>query len=98
MIGMMRSPTIEFTIALNAAPMITPIARSTTLPFRANFLNSSSMGSFLDASSVQQPRIHHRVTDHLAGRRCDRHQRQAHFFVQASQQLEAMLGAGETGL
>src|SRR5262245_3139109 len=43
MIGMMTSPTSEFTMPENAAPMITPIARSTTFPRNANFLNSSSM-------------------------------------------------------
>src|SRR6478609_1138152 len=42
-IGMMTSPTSEFTMPENAAPMITPMARSTTLPRSANFLNSSSM-------------------------------------------------------
>src|SRR5262245_24653867 len=43
MIGMMTSPTSEFTMPENAAPMITPMARSTTFPRKANFLNSSSM-------------------------------------------------------
>src|SRR4029077_16950417 len=43
MIGMMTSPTSELTMPENAAPMITPMARSTTLPRNANFLNSSSM-------------------------------------------------------
>src|SRR5277367_1171427 len=44
MIGMMMSLTSELTIAPNAAPMMTPTARSTTLPRIANFLNSSSIG------------------------------------------------------
>src|SRR5437660_11688729 len=44
MSGMMISATRELTIAPNAAPMITPTARSTTLPRIANFLNSSSIG------------------------------------------------------
>src|SRR5882672_12608236 len=43
MIGMMTSPTSELTMAPKAAPMITPTARSTTLPRRANFLKSSIM-------------------------------------------------------
>src|SRR5579871_2527112 len=43
MIGMMMSVTSESTILPKAAPMITPIARSTTLPRNANFLNSWSM-------------------------------------------------------
>ena len=37
---MIRSLTSESTILANAAPMITPTARSTTLPFEANSLNS----------------------------------------------------------
>src|SRR5205807_8949897 len=38
--GMMTSLTNESTILPNAAPMITPTARSTTLPFIANSRNS----------------------------------------------------------
>ena len=43
MIGMMMSLTSESTILPKAAPMITPMARSTTLPRIANFLNSWSI-------------------------------------------------------
>src|SRR5690606_32315008 len=43
MIGMNTSPTSESTILPKAAPMITPMARSTTLPRNANCLNSLSM-------------------------------------------------------
>src|SRR5580698_8000530 len=43
MSGMMMSLTKELTIAPQAAPMMTPTARSTTLPRMANFLNSSSI-------------------------------------------------------
>ncbi len=42
-IGMMRSLTIESTILPNAPPMMTPTARSITLPLRANSLNSLRM-------------------------------------------------------
>src|SRR3569833_2987427 len=42
MMGMMTSPTSELTIAPKAAPIKTPTARSTTLPFIANSLNSFS--------------------------------------------------------
>src|SRR5581483_9911315 len=42
----MMSPTSELTMPVKAAPMITPMARSTTLPRSANFLKSSSMASF----------------------------------------------------
>ena len=38
--GIMMSCTMEVTILPNAAPMMTPTARSTTLPFIANSLNS----------------------------------------------------------
>jgi hypothetical protein len=41
--GMMMSFTSEVTILLNAAPMMTPIARSMTLPLIANSLNSLSI-------------------------------------------------------
>src|SRR5262249_37659043 len=41
MIGMKTSFTSEFTIAVNAAPITIPIARSMTLPRMMNFLNSS---------------------------------------------------------
>src|SRR5262249_1155701 len=44
MIGDMISPTSELTMAPKAAPMITPMARSTAFPRSANFLNSSIMG------------------------------------------------------
>ena len=38
--GVITSPTREETIAPKAPPMITPMAKSTTLPFTANSLNS----------------------------------------------------------
>src|SRR5271155_4567381 len=45
MIGMMMSLTRESTIFPNAAPMMTPMARSTTFPLIANSLNSLSIFS-----------------------------------------------------
>src|SRR6185503_14559505 len=42
--GIRMSLTREVTIVPNAAPMITPTARSTTLPRMMNVLNSFSMG------------------------------------------------------
>src|SRR5208282_1422921 len=45
MMGMMTSPTSELTMLPNAAPMITPTARSMTLPRMANFLKSSSIAN-----------------------------------------------------
>src|SRR5262245_18043283 len=47
--GITTSPTSEFTIPEKAAPMITPTAKSTTLPRSANFLNSSNMTVHLAA-------------------------------------------------
>src|SRR4029077_13112958 len=101
MIGMMMSPTSEATMAPKAAPMMTPTARSTTLPFIANSRNSFSMVDFLPGLSdearggisVDQAAVDHGVADHLAGRRRHVHQRQAHFFFEPSQQLEAMLSS-----
>src|SRR6185437_12322993 len=49
MIGMMMSPTSDCTMLLKATPMITPTARSMTLPRKANFLKSSS----IDSSAVR---------------------------------------------
>src|SRR5260221_14205150 len=42
-IGMIRSATSDATILPNAVPMMTPTARSTTLPFSAKSRNSRSM-------------------------------------------------------
>ena len=42
--GMMMSLTNEVTILLNDRAMISPTARSTTLPRMRNFLNSFSIG------------------------------------------------------
>ncbi len=41
--GVRRSETMAVTTVLKAAPMITPTARSTTLPLSKNCLNSLSM-------------------------------------------------------
>src|SRR5437867_11125858 len=45
---MIMSATSDETIAPKAAPMMTPTAKSTTLPRSANFLNSSSMVGLLN--------------------------------------------------
>jgi hypothetical protein len=51
MIGMMMSPTREVTIPPKAAPIMTPTARSTTLPFIANSRNSLSICKPLSSTS-----------------------------------------------
>src|SRR4029079_15926863 len=71
MIGMMMSVTSESTILPKAAPMITPMARSTTLPRNANFLNSWSIVPSL--SGHAKPDQQSRYRDHRkAGREQDR--------------------------
>src|SRR5262245_61942250 len=84
---MMRSPTSEFTIPEKAAPMITPTARSTTLPRSANFLNSSSMTVHLGAHGrtgrpsptlVDQSRMDHRLPHGGLGFLAGRHHWQSH--------------------
>src|SRR5437763_8159730 len=102
---MMMSPTSEVTMPPKAAPMMTPTARSTTLPFIANSRNSFSIADTSicpdeksPADLVDQPGMHHGIADHFARWRRHRHQWQAHFFFQPSQQLQAMLGSSEARL
>src|SRR5678815_1543287 len=52
--GIMMSLTSDVTIAPKAAPMMTPMARSTALPLRANSLNSFHMAR---SSSVAEQRL-----------------------------------------
>src|SRR3954452_19944314 len=126
MVGMTMSTTAEFTIDPKAAPMMTPTARSMTLPLIANSRNSFSMtprvfnprvawsfdpdvrcnaadrdangGDGPLARSVDQARMHHGVPDHLPGWLSDRHQRQPPLLLDPSEQLEAVLGTGQTRL
>src|SRR6185437_13542322 len=66
-IGMMMSVTSESTILPKAAPMITPMARSTTLPRNANFLNSWSM--CISPSAHAKPDQQSRNRQHRKGGR-----------------------------
>jgi hypothetical protein len=50
--GMMTSPTSESTILPKAPPMITPTARSITLPLTANSLNSERSSSVSSCGDV----------------------------------------------
>src|SRR6187399_130305 len=54
-IGMIMSPTSDSTIRPKAAPMITPMARSTTLPLTANSRNSSRTFIFCSSWAVPGP-------------------------------------------
>src|ERR1700754_3783029 len=56
-IGMMMSPTSEVTMPPKAAPMITPTARSTTLPFMANSRNSFSIRNPFSSTSHAGPAL-----------------------------------------
>src|ERR1700756_79390 len=81
MIGMIMSPTSELTMAPKATPMMTPTARSTTLPFIANSRNSFSTAAVLLAGrrwqrSVDQAGMHHGAAHGGAGRLGHRHHRQ----------------------
>src|ERR1700731_2219447 len=102
MIGMMRSPTSELTIAPNAAPMITPTARSTTLPRIANFLNSSSIGfSFAEGPPrfaavrrrlVDQASVNHGLAHRSARLIRERHHRQPHGVGALAEHRERIFG------
>src|SRR5579871_132106 len=56
--GMSTSFTSELTIAPKAAPMMTPIARSTALPLRANSRNSLSMARSPHLASAAERGLH----------------------------------------
>src|SRR3981189_28319 len=86
MIGMMMSPTSEGTMPPNAAPMMTPTARSTTLPFIANSRNSLSICSPFCSTSitveglVDEARMHHGAAYRHARGLGHRHHRQGQLF------------------
>src|SRR5262247_2806684 len=82
--GITTSPTREFTIPEKAAPMITPTAKSTTLPRSANFLNSSSMTVHLTA---------HGLLRFLTGR----HHRQPHCVGTLADERHRILDRRRTG-
>src|ERR1700730_14665921 len=99
MIGMMISPTSEVTMPPKAAPMMTPTARSTTLPFIANSRNSfSTLETFVLSSgkkrrgspqdSVDQAGMHHGAAHGDAGGLGYRHHRQAQLLLQLAEQRQ----------
>src|SRR3974390_2618433 len=95
--GMMMSPTSEFTMAPKAAPMITPIARSTTLPRIANFLKSSNTRPSRCCGSVDQAGMPHRVA-YLALRSLrERHHRQPNRLLALAEHRQRVLGRGRIG-
>src|SRR5450432_2352554 len=99
MMGMMISPTSEVTMPPNAAPMMTPTARSTTLPFMANSRNSFSIrkpfcSTSLTATgiaaegSVDQARMHHGAAHRHARGLGHRHHRQPQLLVDLAEQRQ----------
>src|ERR1700688_4997104 len=93
MIGIMMSLTSDVTMPPKAAPMMTPTARSTTLPFMAKSRNSFSMGrssSARLASSVDQAGMHHGAAHRDAGGFGHRHHRQPQPFVDLAEQRECV--------
>src|SRR5450631_3884997 len=105
MIGMMMSPTSEFTIAPKAKPMMTPTARSTTLPFMANSRNSLSIQFPLFASEgplrsrqitpnsnslIDQAGMHHGAAHGHARRLGHRYHRQAQCLVDLAEQRKGI--------
>src|SRR3979411_1887466 len=107
----MMSPTSEATMPPKAAPMITPTARSTTLPFIANSRNSFSIRKPFSSTSltgllipetfegsVDQPRMHHRTAHGRAGGLGHRHHRQAQRLVHLAEQRESVFHRRRIGL
>src|SRR6476469_7642047 len=88
--GMIKSPTSEFTIPEKAAPMMTPTARSTTLPRSANFLNSSSIGNpFVHGEPlVDQAGMNHGFAHGGLGFLRQRHHRQPHVIGDLAEQRQ----------
>src|SRR6202007_2264981 len=89
---MMMSPTSEVTMAPKAAPMMTPTARSTTLPFIANSWNSFSMATSpllaRDERSVDKAGMAHRVAHGEAGRLGPRNHRQPQLLLDLAEQRQ----------
>src|SRR5258705_4233914 len=85
---MITSPTSEATILPKAPPITTPTARSTTLPFIANSLNSEArlMTGFLPSAPVRAPAGRQRLADALTraqthSRTCLGHAAATFFFL-----------------
>src|SRR6185437_14332443 len=103
--GMMMSPTRDCTIAPKATPMITPIARSTTLPRMANSRNSLSMIPSRHQSTrtvsrilVDEAGMHHGVAHRGLGLFRKRHHRQPHGVGALAQHRERILRRRRIGL
>src|SRR3984893_15275336 len=108
---MMMSPTSEVTMLPNAAPMMTPTARSTTLPFMANSRNSFSIRKPFSSTSltgpftaeppvvlVDQARMHHGAAHRRACGFGYRHHRQTQRLVHLAEQRESVFDRRRIGL
>src|SRR5882757_7572847 len=97
MTGMITSATSDETMLPKAAPMITPTARSTTLPRNANFLNSSSKACPFVAALVDQPGVHHGVAHDRLRLVRQRHHRQPHLVRQLAEHRQRVLRRRRVG-
>src|ERR1700688_2978336 len=91
MIGIMMSLTSDVTMPPKAAPMMTPTARSTTLPFMAKSRNSFSIGHSSAArlaSSVDQAGMDHGAAHRNPGGLGHRHHRQPQPLLDLAEQRE----------
>src|SRR5436305_15276806 len=105
---MMMSPTSEVTILPNAAPMITPTARSTTLPFIANSRNSlnirkprwSTPLTTIEAGQalVDQTGMHHGAAHGRSRGLGTRHHRQPQLLVHLAEQRQGVFQRRGVGL
>src|SRR5215218_2691728 len=109
MIGMMMSPTREVTMLPNAAPMITPTARSTTLPFTANSRNSFNIRKSFSSKAlagpssprgalVDQTRMHHGAAYRHARRFGHRDHRQPQGLIHFAEQRQRIFDRRRIGL
>src|SRR6202011_4389801 len=108
MIGMMMSPTSEVTMPPNATPMMTPTARSITLPLIANSRNSLSIlspfsstlltGGRTVEALVDEAGMHHGAAHRQPRRPGDRHHRQAQLLVDLAEQRQGVFHRRRIGL
>src|SRR5258708_28835742 len=109
--GMMTSPTSEVTMLPKAAPMMTPTARSTTLPFIANSRNSFSIRKPFSSTPLTEPfaikpskglvdqaRMHHGAAHRHARGFGHRHHRQPQRLVDLAEQRQGVFHRRRIGL
>src|ERR1700686_1716745 len=105
--GITISPTSDWTMPPKAAPMMTPTARSTTLPRNANFLNSSSISppvlpeqhfSRKMLELIDQAGVNHGGADRRPGRRGDRNHGQTYGLIAFAENRQGVFRRRRIGL